>query len=147
MFPKLRTQEVRGANFVPLPCSIDTGARSPRAQSRSEGSTPLSRKHQACATFCALAGLKDYTVGGGCMDQMPIYRVNAMPADIQTLIDMAQRIFDIDLGYKITDLDNRRVLTRDSHVVELYAASGGVWAADEAQLFNPSLRPKLPTET
>jgi hypothetical protein len=78
------------------------------------------------------------------MELLPIYRVTSAAADTGALIDHAERVFDITDGFKLGDLGGRLVLERGEHVVEVETASGGVWAADRASLFNPSARPQLP---
>lgn len=81
------------------------------------------------------------------MDVLPIYRVTAGPADTQTLLDQAERIFQIADGFRLGEVSGRSILERGDHVVELELASGGVWAADRARLFNPEVRPALPEQS
>src|SRR5690349_10096086 len=79
-------------------------------------------------------------------DRIPIYRLD--PADTSTskLIDVSRRILDIGDDFQLTRRGNSRVLRSGPRVVEVASERGGIWAADESQLWNPSSRPKLLTE-
>ena len=78
------------------------------------------------------------------MEQLPVYRLTPAPADTAALLDHAERIFGITDGFKLGEAGGRITLERGDHVVEVESASGGIWAADRARLFNPAARPKLP---
>jgi len=78
------------------------------------------------------------------MELLPVYRVTSAPADTTALLDYARKTFDIADGYKLGELGGRLILERGEHIVEVESASGGVWAADREQLFNPRVRPALP---
>ena len=79
-------------------------------------------------------------------DRMPIYRVKSEGEDVPRLVDLAKRVFDIDGDYRLTSRGNSRILRAGHRVVEIAGESGGVWAADEAQLWKPASRPRLPSE-
>jgi len=76
---------------------------------------------------------------------MNIYRLASSAADTPHLIDVSNRIFGIDGNFKLTKRGTSNVLQSTSLVVEVDAESGGIWAADEAQLFKPSAKAVLPT--
>src|SRR5437763_2548193 len=76
-------------------------------------------------------------------DRLPIFRMSAGDTGTPALIDLAKRIFGIADGVQISRDGGRHVLRSGSKVVELARESGGVWAADESQLWKPSLAPKL----
>lgn len=79
-------------------------------------------------------------------DRLPIYRLGSESADVPRLIDLGQRIFKINQDYTLSDSGASRKLRRSQYQVEIASKSGGIWAADEAQLWNPSMRPDLPQE-
>jgi hypothetical protein len=79
-------------------------------------------------------------------DRLPIYRVKPDDASISHLVDLGRRIFELDQDFKLSETNSNRVLRSGHHVVDLATASGGVWAADEAQLWKPMLRADLPQE-
>jgi Family of unknown function (DUF6345) len=80
-------------------------------------------------------------------NRLPIYRLKPESADVPHLIDLGRRIFDLDQGYELSERGNSHVLRSGRRMVELDRASGGIWAADEAQLWKPSVHPKLLEET
>lgn len=77
---------------------------------------------------------------------MRIYRLGTARPSTKDLLDSAARLFEIADGddYQLTDGPERLRLQSRSHLVELSLASGGIWAADQTQLFNPNLHPELP---
>lgn len=79
------------------------------------------------------------------MDRLPIYRLREGQIDSARLIDTAVRVFGIDDNFKIADHGPRLALDRGDHLVEMEKASAGVWAADRGRLFNPNVRPSLPS--
>jgi hypothetical protein len=79
-------------------------------------------------------------------DQLPIYRLAAETAGRPKLIDHARRIFGITEGFKLSESGAFSRLRSGQRVVEIAPASGGVWAADEASLWKPSVRAELPSE-
>ena len=79
-------------------------------------------------------------------NSFPIYRVESEDTSAARLFDLSRRIFQLEQDYKLSETKDSRVL-RDGHrVVDVALASGGVWAADEAQLWKPSLRLELPEQ-
>jgi hypothetical protein len=80
-------------------------------------------------------------------DRLPIYRLGAERTDVGHLVDLGQRIFDINEEFSLGENNSHRVLRSGQRVVEVATASGGIWAADEAQLWKPWTRPDLPTKT
>src|SRR6478609_5530817 len=77
---------------------------------------------------------------------LPIYRVESDDSSIQHLVDLGQRIFQLSNDFKLGETNGSHVLHGGQRVVDLATESGGVWAADEAQLWKPSLQPELPKE-
>jgi hypothetical protein len=76
-------------------------------------------------------------------NQLPIYRLRAESVDVSRLIDLGKRIFEFDQPYELSERGTSHVLRSGQLMVELDRASGGVWAADEAQLWKPAMQPKL----
>jgi hypothetical protein len=76
-------------------------------------------------------------------ERLPVYRLEAYSAETQRLIDLGRTLFEVKEGFTLQERDNSRVLRQDHRVVEIHGESGGIWAADESQLFKPSIRPKL----
>lgn len=79
-------------------------------------------------------------------DRLPIYRVTSGDADTPKLIDLSRRILGIDENYQFSRRGGSRILRSGHRVVELAGESGGVWAANESQLWQPSVEPKLIAE-
>jgi Family of unknown function (DUF6345) len=77
------------------------------------------------------------------LDTLPVFRLVSADVSTDRLLDMTKRVFDITDKFKLSELSGRIGLQAGSFQVELEQASGGIWAADQAQLFNPELRPKL----
>ena len=75
---------------------------------------------------------------------MIIYRLESNPTDRPHLIDVSNRIFGIGQNFKLSKRGAGTVLSSGSLVVEIAPESGGIWAADEAQLFKPAMKPELP---
>ena len=67
-------------------------------------------------------------------DRLAIYRTEFQDASVSHLIDLGQRIFEIKENFQLSETNSGRVLRSGQRMVELATASGGVWAADEAQL-------------
>jgi Family of unknown function (DUF6345) len=78
-------------------------------------------------------------------DQLPVYRVSPAPIDVAAVEELGAAL-EIGGDLELTSADDRFRLGRGGKVVEIYATSGGVWAADEARLWNPGLKPELPDE-
>ncbi|MBC7892226.1 MAG: hypothetical protein H7Y12_08445 [Sphingobacteriaceae bacterium] len=79
-------------------------------------------------------------------DQLPIYRLSVDDADPARLMDIGHRLFGLNDGFKLGEANDHRTLTTGKHVVEIAPASGGLWAADETQLWKPAVRADLPKE-
>ena len=76
-------------------------------------------------------------------DRLSIYRLESEEAHDARLIDLGRRIFDIRGDFQLTRRGNGQILRDGKRTVELAGESGGVWAADESQLWKPSLRSQL----
>lgn len=79
-------------------------------------------------------------------DRLPIYRLTSEEASPFRLMAYARSIFDINDDFQLSRRGNSRILRKDRRVVEIADESGGVWAADESQLWKPAGRPELPSE-
>jgi Family of unknown function (DUF6345) len=77
------------------------------------------------------------------LDRLTIYRTEFQDTGVSRLVDLGQRIFELKDNFQLSETNSGRVLRSGQRMVELATASGGVWAADEAQLWNPSIRPDL----
>lgn len=77
---------------------------------------------------------------------MKIYRLASGPSDTPHLIDLSNRLFGVGQDFKLGKRGTGNVLRSGAHVVEIAPESGGAWAADESQLFKPSVKAVLPTE-
>jgi hypothetical protein len=75
---------------------------------------------------------------------MLIYRLDPGRADFPHLIDCSHKLFGIGDNFKLSKRTTGNVLHNGSHVVEVAPESGGIWAADESQLFKPLTRASLP---
>src|SRR5215470_8253583 len=80
-------------------------------------------------------------------DRLPIYRLGSEGTDVPRLIGLGQSIFEINQDFRLSENGASRTLRSGQRMVEIAATSGGVWAADEAQLWNPTIRPDLPQKT
>lgn len=76
---------------------------------------------------------------------LPVFKVQASQAGEAGAIKLAQQLFGLKEFRKTTSQDNRHIIQSSDSTkrVEFDRASGGFWAADEAQLWNPDLKPKL----
>ena len=79
-------------------------------------------------------------------DRLPIFRVRSGDTSTPALIDLSRHIFGIGDDFQISRRGASRILRSGYRVVELAGESGGVWAADESQLWKPDLKPKLVSE-
>src|SRR3712207_5495558 len=85
------------------------------------------------------------TVASPSPDRLAIYRLRSADTSTRIHLDAADRIFGLRDKFKLSDTQDGRALHGESgHVVEIARASGGMWAANEKQLWNPSIRPELP---
>jgi hypothetical protein len=78
-------------------------------------------------------------------DSLPIYRVEPEDASRDRLAKLGEQIFGLQ-QYAFGETPDAITLRDGRHVVELAHASGAVWAADESQLWNPSIKATLPTD-
>ncbi len=76
-------------------------------------------------------------------DSLPIYRLGAGDSTPTRLMEYARGLFEINDDYQFGRRGNSQILRRDRRVVEIAGESGGLWAADESQLWKPNLRPYL----
>jgi hypothetical protein len=76
-------------------------------------------------------------------DRLPIYRIGLDDTTLSRHIDFAQRVLDLKDDFQLLEANGNRVLRHGQQVVEVALASGGIWAADESQLWKPSTKPSL----
>ena len=112
--------------------------RSARTTKRSAGKSATRTNSPKTATGRNAAGASPRAP-----TTLPVFRL--VPPDVSTdrLLDVTKRVFDISDRFKLSELSGRLGLQAGSFQVEIEQASGGIWAADQSQLFNPDLRPKL----
>ncbi len=80
-------------------------------------------------------------------DKLPIYRLEPSDTSTARLLDVGKSLFNLKQDFKISETGSSRALRDGQYVVEIYPASGGIWAADETRLWQTSQRPELPEET
>jgi hypothetical protein len=90
------------------------------------------------------AAVLPQTGGAQVPAKLPIYRLAAPDASG----DKAQRLGRAALGIseEVKRSDDGFSIRSGSNVVEVDARSGAVWVADQAQMWNPELKPQLPDE-
>lgn len=76
------------------------------------------------------------------VDTLPIYRLSAPDLDEGNILEMANKI--LGLSGSFDQKDQSLVLKDGQKTVELDKVGGGIWLADEAQMWNPDILPKLP---
>lgn len=77
---------------------------------------------------------------------LPVYRLAPQDSSAQRLRTLARQIFGLPDNLAIRETPDGIAVRDGARTVELARASGAVWAADEAQLWNPALKPQLPGE-
>lgn len=75
--------------------------------------------------------------------RLPIFRVSARETDVQSLYEVGSAMFDVK-EFLVRERGSRLILHADSKIVEINRLSGGIWAADKSQLWNPEIKPDLP---
>ncbi len=82
------------------------------------------------------------------MKTLPIYRIAASTNtgfNNYELDDLAKRLFEIG-NYSLQEINGRRLLKSSNHLIDVDDKSGAIWAADQADLWNPKLYPNLPNK-
>ena len=79
-------------------------------------------------------------------DRMPVYRLSSDEPTVSRLTELGRGIFELDDHFQLETQGRSKLLRKSHHVVEIAGESGGVWAADESQLWKPELRPRLVAE-
>lgn len=76
---------------------------------------------------------------------LPVFKVQASQAGEAGAVKLAQQLFGLNEVHKTTSQDKRHIIqsTDGTKRVEFDTASGGFWAADDAQLWNTDLKPNL----
>ncbi len=78
-------------------------------------------------------------------DRYTIYRLTPQDSSDERLRQLAGSLFDQNQDYRLDKTADGLTLRHGHRVVELFHASGGVWAADESQLWRPSVKADLPS--
>src|SRR5262245_53189792 len=97
-----------------------------------------------CSLGLGALSLRDDPPPAPAPDTLPILRLAAPKVDARGLQRLAKQAFGLDAPDKRADKDRLRLKVKN-WTVELYRTSGGIWAADRTQLWNPNLTPNLPT--
>src|SRR5580765_8011966 len=79
-------------------------------------------------------------------DRMPVYRLSSDEPSVSRLTELGRGLFNVNDHFQLGTNGRTRQLRNGHHVVEIAGESAGVWAADESQLWNPTLRPQLVPE-
>src|SRR5262245_22845074 len=80
-------------------------------------------------------------------DRLPIYRLAPEDTSADRLVRLGDQIFDLRDDFVLGQTPDGRSLRNGKRVVEIANATGAVWAADESQLWKPSVKAALPTKT
>ena len=80
-------------------------------------------------------------------DTLPIYRLVSNDTSTKRLALLGHEIFGIGDDFNLGKTSDAQVLRNGKLVVELANASGAVWAADESQLWKPSIKAILPEDS
>jgi Family of unknown function (DUF6345) len=78
-------------------------------------------------------------------DRLPIYRVSPATMDAAAVEELG-RALEIGGTLELTPAEDRFLIIEGRKTADIYTSSGGVWAADEARLWNPNLKPDLPND-
>jgi hypothetical protein len=76
--------------------------------------------------------------------KLPIFRLSAARINEKDLHQLARELFEV--SGKLDRREERLSIKSGSKLVEIFVQSGGIWAADEARMWNPELKPELPDE-
>ena len=77
------------------------------------------------------------------MKTLPIYPLRTHVSSLERLDQLGREMFGIS-DYALGHVEGRRVLRSQSTVLEMAEDTGGLWAADYAELWNPESTPQLP---
>lgn len=86
------------------------------------------------------------TITSSYAQTLPVFQVRAGKAGEAGAVKLAQQLFGISEVRKTTSADKSQIIVQSSDGtkrVEFDTASGGFWAADDTQLWNTELKPKL----
>jgi hypothetical protein len=79
-------------------------------------------------------------------DSLPIYRLEPQDTSVKRLAMLGRQIFGLHDEFRLSETRDGKVLRNAHHVVEIANASGAVWAADESQMWRPSVNAELPDD-
>src|SRR5580765_5166032 len=79
-------------------------------------------------------------------DRLPIYRLAPEDTSVDRLARLGHQIFGLGGDFVLGETPDARTLRNGKRVVEIANATGAVWAADESQLWKPSVKAALPTK-
>jgi hypothetical protein len=75
---------------------------------------------------------------------LPVFRLAFVPQpSLERLDNLAKGLFGID-NYSLQEVNGRRMLRSTTRLIEVDNEKGAVWAADQAELWNPRAKPQLP---
>jgi hypothetical protein len=75
---------------------------------------------------------------------LPIFRLAFVPQpSLERLDNLAKGLLGID-NYSLQEVNGRRMLRSKTRLIEVDNEKGAVWAADQAELWNPRAKPQLP---
>jgi len=75
---------------------------------------------------------------------LPVYRLAILPQpSLERLHDLAKGLFGIE-NYSLHETNSRRLLRSTTQLIEVDNERGAIWAADQAELWNPKAKPQLP---
>lgn len=74
---------------------------------------------------------------------LPVFELGRPRLDLERVAALAADL--LELRGEVTEDGDRLSVSDENLVLEVFTASGELFAADRSQLHNPSLRPVLPT--
>ncbi|WP_088889140.1 DUF6345 domain-containing protein [Leptolyngbya ohadii] len=80
------------------------------------------------------------------MKTLPVYRLATPPhPGLGRVHDLATRLFSVE-NYSLHETNGRQSLRSTTQTIEVDRESGAIWAADQAELWNPEAKPQLPND-
>jgi len=78
-------------------------------------------------------------------DRYTIFRLEPQDTSVERLRSLGEKLFGLGQDHRLDKSADALTLRNGHRSVELARLSGGVWAADESQLWRPSVRAELPS--
>lgn len=79
------------------------------------------------------------------LKRLPVYKLEDPTISKDEINELAESAFGIE-EVEAREINGRYVIEADGKTLDVYKASGGIWFADEKQLWNPDVKPSLPDE-